>query len=73
MKKLSLRIRFTLAASLFLLISCTVLTFLTNYSANKMVDAVTLQPSSHIEDVNGSSMTEQPTDTLPAEIGRAHV
>lgn len=66
MKKLSLRIRFTLAASLFLLISCTVLTLLTNYSANKMVDAVTLQPSSHIEDVNGSSMTEQPTDTLPA-------
>lgn len=45
MKKLSLRIRFTLMASMFLLISCTILTFLSNFSANKMMAAVEIQPS----------------------------
>ena len=45
MKKISLRLRFTLTASVFLFVSCTVLAFLSNFSANKMVEAIELQPS----------------------------
>lgn len=45
MKKISLRIRFTLMASFFLLISCTVLTLLSNVSAEKIVNASTIVPS----------------------------
>lgn len=46
MKRLSLRVRYTLITSLFLLISCTVLTLCSNISANNiMVDAYELYPS----------------------------
>lgn len=45
MKKMPLRIRFTLTASLFLLLSCAALAAVTNYSANKLVDAAAALPS----------------------------
>lgn len=66
MRKLSLRIRFTLMASMFLLFSCTILTFVSNFSANKIVDAVQIQPSISFEadhDVNAITKSQE---TLPA-------
>ncbi len=50
MKKISLRLRFTLTASVFLFVSCTVLAFLSNFSANKMVKAIELQPSVAVQE-----------------------
>ena len=50
MKKISLRLRFTLTASVFLFVSCTVLAFLSNFSANKMVEAIELQPSVAVQE-----------------------
>ncbi|MDO4453682.1 MAG: HAMP domain-containing sensor histidine kinase [Eubacteriales bacterium] len=66
MKKLSLRIRFTLTASIFLLISCTVLTFLSNFSANKMVAAIEIQPSFSAEKKRELTEVMQAQNTLPA-------
>lgn len=45
LKKIPLRIRFTLVASLFLLVSCVTLTLLSNMSAVHMMEAVALLPS----------------------------
>lgn len=45
LRKMPLRIRFTLIASLFLLISCTVLTLLSNMSAGHMIEAVAVVPA----------------------------
>lgn len=45
MKRIPLRIRFTLVASLFLLISCVTLTLLSNMSAANMIDAVSILPA----------------------------
>lgn len=45
LKKIPLRIRFTLVASLFLLVSCVTLTLLSNVSAAHMIEAVTVMPS----------------------------
>ena len=56
MKRLSLRVRYTLITSLFLFISCTVLTLCSNISANNiMMDAVELYPSIH----SGQSATDE--------------
>lgn len=45
LKKIPLRIRFTLVASLFLLVSCVTLTLLANVSAAHMINAVTVLPA----------------------------
>lgn len=45
LKKLPLRVRFTLVASLFLLVSCVTLTLLSNVSAAHMIKAATVVPS----------------------------
>lgn len=45
MKKIPLRIRFTLIASLFLLVSCSALAIVSNFSAGKIVDATKVMPS----------------------------
>ena len=45
LKKIPLRTRFTLVASLFLLVSCVTLTLLSNMSAVHMMEAVALLPS----------------------------
>lgn len=45
LKKIPLRIRFTLVASLFLLVSCVTLTLLSNLSAAHLVEAVTVSPA----------------------------
>ena len=45
LKRIPLRIRFTLVASLFLLISCVTLTLLSNLSAAHLVEAVTVAPA----------------------------
>lgn len=69
MKKLSLRIRFTLTASIFLLISCTILAFLSNFSANKMVDTIemqNLQPSISMETAGECFESMQAENTIPA-------
>ena len=54
MKKLSIRLRYTLISSLFLLLSCITLTGITNFSANSMV-----------ENIQGSLV---PTDSTIADI-----
>lgn len=46
MKKIPLRIRFTLVASLFLLISCVTLALVSNVSAGRMIKAAIIMPSS---------------------------
>ena len=69
MKKLSLRIRFTLTASIFLLISCTILAFISNFSANKMVDTIemqNLQPSISMETAGECFESMQAENTIPA-------
>lgn len=45
MKRIPLRMRFTLVASLFLLISCATLTLLSNRSAVSMIEAVAVLPA----------------------------
>lgn len=45
MRKLPLRVRFTLVASLFLLVSCVTLTLLSNMSAVSMMEAITVLPA----------------------------
>lgn len=45
LKKIPLRIRFTLVASLFLLVSCVTLTLLSNVSAAHMIQAAVVAPS----------------------------
>lgn len=45
LKKISLRVRFTLVASLFLLVSCVSLTLLSNVSAVRMIEKVALTPA----------------------------
>lgn len=45
LKKIPLRIRFTLVASLFLLVSCVILTLLSNVSAAHMMQAAVVAPS----------------------------
>lgn len=45
LKKIPLRMRFTLVASLFLLVSCLTLTLLSNMSAASMMEAATVMPS----------------------------
>jgi len=45
MKRIPLRMRFTLVASLFLLVSCVTLTLLSNRSAESMIEAVTVLPA----------------------------
>ena len=66
LKKIPLRIRFTLVASLFLLVSCVTLTLLSNVSAAHMMKAVTVVPA----------MDENSTPILPLEpaepIGNAY-
>ena len=51
MRKIPLRIRFTLVASLFLLVSCVTLTLLSNMSAVRMMEAITVTPSMDGESV----------------------
>lgn len=51
MKKMTLRVRFTLVASLFLLISCMTLAILSNFSANRIINAVELQESYEIGNI----------------------
>ncbi|HIZ55480.1 MAG TPA: HAMP domain-containing histidine kinase [Firmicutes bacterium] len=46
MKRLTLRVRFTLMASLFLLISCVCLTLLSNLSASRLIDMAEILPPS---------------------------
>ena len=45
LKKITLRIRFTLTASLFLLISCVTLSLLSNMSAGVMMEAIAVAPA----------------------------
>lgn len=66
LKKIPLRIRFTLVASLFLLASCVMLTLLSNVSAAHMIQAVTVLPA-----MEGGSTPILPLE--PAEpIGNAY-
>lgn len=73
MKKIPLRIRFTVIASLFLLISCSALAIVSNISANKLVDATVVLPSqqsSNTEDLNHlelNSMTFTESATFAAD------
>lgn len=57
LKKIPLRMRFTLVASLFLLISCVTLTLLSNMSAASMIEAATVLPA----------MEDDSTPILPLE------
>lgn len=50
LKKMSLRVRFTLVASLFLLVSCTALLLLSNLSAESMMVAI-VSPSFPVESI----------------------
>lgn len=70
MKKMSLRARFTLVASLFLLISCTGLTLLTNVSANRIIKAVELQESYEIGSIK-PAMVEKAAVTPATQDGQA--
>ena len=66
LKKIPLRIRFTLVASLFLLASCVTLTLLSNVSAAHMIEAVTVVPA-----MEGDSTPILPLE--PAEpVGNAY-
>lgn len=51
LKKIPLRIRFTLVASLFLLVSCVTLMLLSNMSAEHMIEAAVVSVPSNIETV----------------------
>lgn len=70
MRSLSLRARFTIAASLFLIVSCTALTVVAHYSANRMIDAVMLEPSIVVEDAvaggEPAALTEPASEAAPA-------
>ncbi len=66
MKKLSLRIRFTLMTSFFLFISCTILTLLSDFSANKMVDTLIIQPNVTATQNQDVSESEQAAGMMPA-------
>lgn len=70
MRSLSLRARFTIAASLFLIVSCTALTVVAHYSANRMIDAVMLEPSIVAEDTvaggEPAALTEPASEAAPA-------
>lgn len=48
LKKIPLRIRFTLVASLFLLVSCVTLMLLSNLSAAHLVEAVAVEPAMEV-------------------------
>lgn len=71
MKKLSLRVRFALMASLFLLISCTTLTSLSNASANRMVDAIELRPSVEIGRGSEATRIVEPAVVPPTTVFHA--
>lgn len=49
LKKIPLRIRFTLTASLFLLVSCVTLTLVSNFSAVNMMEAVRMVPAMDVD------------------------
>lgn len=51
LKKIPLRIRFTLVASLFLLVSCVALTLLSNRSAAHMIQAVAVAPPEETDSI----------------------
>ena len=68
MKRLSLRIRYTFITSLFLLISCACLTFASNVSANHMIQAFEIYPSSEVG--TPDAQTNAASD-LSAEAGSA--
>lgn len=63
MKSLSLRARYTLVSSLFLLCSCTLLTALSNHSANQLAQSISLTPA----------MPSQPVSHQPAAATNAPV
>lgn len=63
LKKIPLRIRFTLVASLFLLISCVTLMLLSNVSAVHMIEAVTVMPA--MEDDSTPILSLEPA--MPVE------
>lgn len=75
MKKLSLRIRYTLVTSLFLLVSCTILTFVSNLSANRMIQSIELYSSAEIGqssleyDGTADSITGKEYNSEPATTG----
>lgn len=60
LKKIPLRMRFTLVASLFLLVSCVTLTLLSNMSAVSMMEAVTVMPA--MEDGSTPSLPLRPAE-----------
>lgn len=60
MKKIPLRIRFTLVASLFLLVSCVSLTVLSNVSASRLIQMTEILPASQLP------TTETDAVTMPA-------
>lgn len=49
LKKIPLRMRFTLVASLFLLVSCVTLTLLSNVSAVSMIEAAAVMPAMKVD------------------------
>lgn len=63
LKKIPLRIRFTLVASLFLLISCVTLMLLSDVSAVHMIEAVTVTPA--LEDGSTPILSLEPA--MPVE------
>lgn len=65
MKKISLRIRFTLMASLFLLLSCVSLTLLSNFSAGRLVEMTEILPAAQV------SHEEPETTSSPAVLTSA--
>lgn len=67
LKKMSLRMRVTLVASLFLLISCVTLTFLSNMSASRMIQAAQVLPP------NGSPPMTQLEPALSVGVESYHL
>ena len=62
LKKIPLRIRFTLVASLCLLVSCVMLTLLSNVSAVHMIEAVTVVPA--MEENSTPILTLEPAEPV---------
>lgn len=62
LKKIPLRIRFTLMASLFLLVSCVALTLLSNVSAAHMIEAATVVPA--MEEDSTPILTLEPAEPV---------
>lgn len=66
MKRIPLRIRFVIIASLFLLISCSALTVVSNFSASKLSDAAILIPSQQGGNIDDLKDSAEAAETVAA-------